>query len=326
MMWKDFNEQQRVTRILQGSLEHDRIAHAYLFAGPRGAGKKAVALQLAKSLLCRELASDSCEACADCKRINGGNHPDVHLIEPDGASIKIEQVRNLQKEFSYRAVEGNRKIYIVDHADTMTVQAANSLLKFLEEPASGVTAILLTERVHAVLPTILSRCQLLTFQPLPPDKLAQRLIEEGYASPVARIASQLTAGLEEARKLCQSESFAQLRNQVVQLSEDILNRGSYALLTIQDKITGQDNSRDELMLVLDIYLIWLRDILLWQSDRRDLIVHDDQQDVLAKQALRVGRNTLLQHMELVLETRRRLEQNASPQLSLERMVLELQEG
>lgn len=123
--------------------------HIYLLESREQA--KEIALQLTKSYFCRErTGAEPCNQCADCKRIEKGNHPDVHMVEPDGASIKKHQVEFLQKEFNYRGMETSHKMYIIDEADKMTASAANSLLKFLEEPESPTLAILLTERICSI--------------------------------------------------------------------------------------------------------------------------------------------------------------------------------
>src|SRR5690606_15750287 len=119
-----------------------------------------------------------CNECSDCRRIASRNHPDVHFFLPDGKSIKIDQIRKLRKEFSYRGSESNQKLYIIEHAERMTQNAANSLLKFLEEPNQHETALLLTEQMQQMLPTIISRCQTISFNPLPTSDLRSLLIEQ----------------------------------------------------------------------------------------------------------------------------------------------------
>jgi DNA polymerase-3 subunit delta' len=326
MTWTTFTEQRRVAELLSASLRHDRLAHAYLFAGPRGAGKKGIALHLAKSLFCTELAGDACGRCLQCRRIEAGNHPDVHLIEPEGASLKIDQIRSLQKEMTMRAVESGRKVYVLEHADRMTVQAANSLLKFLEEPPAGVVAILITENSHAMLPTILSRCQVIPFSPLPAESIASKLQAEGIAPGLARVASQITTHLEQAREFSQSEWFAQLRNIVIQLVQEIKQRDSLALFTIQDQFGKNDRLKEELPLFLDLLILWLRDILYVQVGRETRLINSDQQDVLTRQALVWTQNELLHGIDIVMDTRKRIERYANPQLALERLVLQIQEG
>lgn len=326
MTWDTFTEQPRVADLLAGSLRHDRLAHAYLFAGPKGVGKKRLAVHLAKAIFCTRLAEDACDDCVQCRRIEAANHPDVHYISPDGASIKIDQVRALQKEMAMRAVESAHKVYVIEHVDKMTVQAANSLLKFLEEPPAGVVALLLTENSHAILPTILSRCQVIPFSPLRAEVIVAKLLAEGIAPGLAQVASQITVNLEEARALCQSDWFAQLRNVMIQLTQEFKQRNSQALFTIQDLFLKHDRFKEALPLFLDLLILWLRDVLYVQAGRLKSLINGDQQDVLQGQALIWTKSELLHGIELVMDTRNRIERNANPQLALERLVLQIQEG
>jgi DNA polymerase III subunit delta' len=326
MTWTMFAQQPRAAELLHHSLQNGRLAHAYLFAGPKGAGKKRMALHVAKSLFCPEREADACGACLTCRRIEAGNHPDVLLIEPDGASIKIDQIRALQKEMAMRAVESAHKVYIVEHVDRMTTQAANSLLKFLEEPPAGVVALLLTEHSHAMLPTILSRCQIVPFTPLSADVIAEQLQAEGVPAGIARAASHITTNLEEARVLSQSDWFAQLRNLVIQLVQECKQRNAAALYTIHDLLQKSDKIKEELPLFLDLLILWLRDILYVQVDRHAHLINSDQQDVLQGQALVWTKAELLHGIDLVMETKNRIERNANAQLALERLVLQIQEG
>jgi DNA polymerase-3 subunit delta' len=326
MTWTLFSQQPRVAELLYHSLRNQRLAHAYLFAGPRGTGKKQMALHLAKSLFCLEREADACGACLSCRRIEAGNHPDVLVISPDGASIKIDQIRTLQKEMSMRAVESARKVYIIEHVDKMTTQAANSLLKFLEEPPAGVVALLLTENSHAILPTILSRCQILTFSPLSTDLIAKELQAGGVPAGLANVASHITANLVDARELSQSDWFAQLRNVVIQLMQECKQRNSSALFTIHEWFQKNDRIKEELPLFLDLLILWLRDILYVQVGRQAHLINSDQQDVLQGQALAWTKAELLHGIDLVMETKNRIERNANAQLALERLVLQIQEG
>jgi DNA polymerase-3 subunit delta' len=326
MTWTLFSQQPRVSELLFNSLRNQRLAHAYLFTGPRGAGKKQIALHLAKALFCKERVADACGLCLSCRRIEAGNHPDVHFITPEGTAIKIDQIRALQKEMAMRAVESFHKVYIIEHIDKMTTQAANSLLKFLEETPAGVVALLLTENSHAILPTILSRCQIITFSPLSSEQLAKELQTSGIPAGMARVASHITTNLEEARIISQSDWFAQLRNVVIQLMKECKQRNSAALFTIQDLFQKNDRLKEDLPLFLDLLILWLRDILYVQVGRHAQLINSDQQDVLQGQALVWTKAELLHGIDLVMETKNRIERNANAQLALERLVLQIQEG
>ena len=213
--------QPKVMHLLKQMLIKNRVAHAYLFEGMKGTGKKEAGLTLAKAVFCEEPIEGykPCERCIQCKRINTGNHPDLYIIEPEGSSIKKEQIQLLQEEFSKTGVESAKKFYIIIHADLMTVNAANSLLKFLEEPGRETTAVLVTENIHKILPTILSRCQHISFTPIPKQTFILQLINEGIKKERAPLLANLTNSIDEALKLSEDQWFLQARKLVIKLYE-----------------------------------------------------------------------------------------------------------
>src|SRR5699024_390755 len=133
--WLELTEvQPLVSRIMVNSVKKERISHAYLIQGLRGTGKRALSILFSKTLFCQnKIGLEPCHECDVCKRISSKNHPDIYWIEPDGQSIKNDQIDSLRREFSYDALESTRKIYIISQAETLTVNAANRILKFLEE-------------------------------------------------------------------------------------------------------------------------------------------------------------------------------------------------
>lgn len=325
-MWSEFTEQKLAASFLYQSLQHDRLSHAYVFAGPGGAGKKKMALHLAKAIFCVHQDGDSCGVCKNCRLIEEGNHLDIHRISVEKNVISIEDIQALQKKLSYRAAESSHKVYIMEDAEKMGREAANSLLKFLEEPPQGVVAILLTSQIHSLLTTILSRCQIVQFAAPSPEQIARQLEAEGIKAGLARVAAAITNDFEQARVLCETESFAQLRSLVIQLSEDILERGTYALVTLHDKLLKQEKTADRIDLFLDLLLLWFRDILLYLLGQESQVMNIDQMEPIQKQALRINQRRLAQGMKTILETKNRLAHYANLQLSLEDMVLRLQEG
>ncbi|MBI5788339.1 MAG: DNA polymerase III subunit delta' [Candidatus Schekmanbacteria bacterium] len=162
MGWNQIKGQNRVVKILCRALAQKRLPHAYLFYGIEGVGKKLTALHLAKVVNCRQQTEEPCGICPACHKVDKAIHPDVILIQPEeGESIKIEQIRRLQEEIAYKPFEGYFKVWIIDQADKMTQQAANCLLKTLEEPPASSLIILLAVQEESLLPTIISRCQTL---------------------------------------------------------------------------------------------------------------------------------------------------------------------
>ncbi|TWI53251.1 DNA polymerase III subunit delta' [Halalkalibacter nanhaiisediminis] len=326
--WEQLKEiQPRVVQLLMKTMEKDRLAHAYLFEGSRGTGKKRVALQLAKSFFCRNIDHvEACQTCSDCKRIENGNHPDVHIIEPDGQSIKKHQVEYLQKEFTYRGVESDKKVYIVNHADLMTASAANSLLKFLEEPTSPTLALLLTEQGQRILPTIQSRSQLLTFAPLSRQLFLDKLEKEGNSSVISSLLASLTTSYEEAMHLIEGDWIAQARSVVIQLMEELYNRPNQVLFTLQEKWLPLFKERWQQEIGLDMILLWLRDLMYTKVGKVDSITFIDQKKEFEQHALLSSQDRLSQKMSSVLEAKRHLIANVNPQLLMEKLLLNIQEG
>jgi DNA polymerase-3 subunit delta' len=314
--------QERINRIMA----KNRMAHAYLFEGAKGAGKKEMAAYFAQSLFCQSSKeNEPCLNCTECTRIQNRNHPDVHWIEPEGASIKIEQVRNLQREFSYRGLETDRKVYIIDHIESMTPQAANSLLKFLEEPHPGTVALLLTEQRQRILPTILSRCQEMKFPPPSPTQMIEHLATQ-YGNSLAYLSSHITADLEEALSLCQSEWFAELRNLVIQLTEELTQPSSKAIFMVQDKWTVLAKDKEQTDIGLELLLLWYKDLLYLKLELTDNYIYIDQIERLSKQALYWSKERIARGIEAILSAMRRLHANVNSQLLLEQLVIRLQEG
>ena len=168
--------QKHIVKTLKNALATNKIAHAYLFCGPRGTGKTTMAKLFAKALNCQEGIGHICNKCSDCIEITNGSHPDV--IEIDAASNNgVEQVRDLIDRVNYLPIEGKYKVYIIDEVHMMTTSAFNALLKTIEEPPAHVIFILATTEPHNILPTILSRCQRYDFTKVSDADIEERIVE-----------------------------------------------------------------------------------------------------------------------------------------------------
>jgi DNA polymerase-3 subunit delta' len=181
MKFSEIIGQEVAVNILKKSIENNRCAHAYLFAGPDGVGKRTTAIAFAKALNCRSSSSDGCGRCDSCRKIEKGTHPDVELISAreGGLTISIDQIRKLQRRVSYKPLEGNWKVYIIDDAASATEEAANCLLKTLEEPPPQVILILITDNIYRLLSTVRSRCQLILFKQIP-RTLIEKMLRDQY--------------------------------------------------------------------------------------------------------------------------------------------------
>lgn len=319
MNFQSIPGQERTKRMLQNSLRTDKLSHAYIFAGPLGSGRKEMAKALVGALFCSRNADDACGECLDCRKLAHGNHPDLYWIEPDGASIKIDQIRELQQKFAYRSSSSGTKVYVLNEADRMTVQAANSLLKFLEEPQSPAIAILITENGQALLPTIQSRAQWMQFMPIPPDHMKLTLLAEGLPPELVNVAVHLSAGLEAARALIQINWFAETRNVMIQLMKDVAGKQPF-VVSVQQKVVKSEVA-DHLDTLFDMIMLWYKDMIHVSFGRKQSIVYIDQADWLAKQAFTRDADGWIQCMERAVEARKRLRSNANAQLVLEQFLI-----
>ncbi len=183
MSFQDIKAQDKPIQILKGYIKHSRLTGSYLFVGEEGVGKKLVAKTLAKALNCEGQTLDSCDSCVPCLKIEKGQHPDIHIIEgsvspgvnlepgqrtaaQDSDSIKIEYIRQLQKDINLKPYEGKKKVFIIDNAHNLTAEAANALLKILEEPPGDSLIILISAKPVLLFKTIISRCKMIKFYPL----------------------------------------------------------------------------------------------------------------------------------------------------------------
>ncbi|HET7521856.1 MAG TPA: DNA polymerase III subunit delta' [Bacillales bacterium] len=326
MNWETLRKTQpTAANILTGSFRKGRMAHAYLFQGNKGTGKRETAFLFAKRYFCREANGlEPCGGCRDCRRIDSGNHPDVHVIAPDGLSIKKEQVTDLLKEFSYRGVESRRKLYILQHADKMTIQAGNSLLKFLEEPGMMTCAVLITEQIQQMLATVISRCQVVSFTP-PAPKTVEAAIDHPDAA-VKKAAARLTNSVEEAQALCADEWFAQARKIVIQLTEGLRKRPHETFIFLEDQWHAHFHNKNLLQLGLDLLLLWYRDVMFFHFGKSGEVVYTDQRKRLEDEGVHSSGERAAAQMTAVLGARRRLDANVSPELVMEQLVWKLQEG
>lgn len=197
MKFSEIVGQEVAVNILKKSIENNRCAHAYLFVGPEGVGKRTTAIAFAKGLNCHSSSSDGCDRCDSCIKIENGKHPDVELITPReaGLAISIEQIRKLQRSVSYKPLEAKWKVYIVDDAADATEEAANCLLKTLEEPPPQVIIILVTENIYRLLSTVRSRCQLVLFRQIPRNLIEKILVHQYQVPPEkARSLAWLSSG------------------------------------------------------------------------------------------------------------------------------------
>ena len=313
---------QHIIEQLHHAMQSNRVAGAYLFVGPASVGKETVALYFAKSINCMEPDGGPCGECLSCRKTNGGNHPDVQIIRPEGAWLKIDQIRELQKRIVYRALEGKRKVYILTEVERMNLEAANCLLKTLEEPPAASILILLTTNMEALLPTVRSRCQIVQFHPLPVRELATHLmgqfdLAETQAFSVANLSGG-TVGkaltLLESRSHAADESASDFQEDIPEI---LTTTDRLAIFRIAEQFSENPEGLDGLV-------IWYRDLLLLhQNAPAELLTHVYHVDTLKQLVPRYSRLRLQSAIRTVFETKNLLQRNVNATLALEVMTLKL---
>lgn len=320
MTFASITGHERQKNILRRALSRKRIAHAYLFEGPDGIGKRLVALAFARALLCNH--GTGCGDCSACRKIDHNNHPDIHILNADGASIKIEQIRGLQQSMSLRPLEGRYKICLIDGAEAMTLGAANALLKTLEEPRENTLLILLSDRPEQLLTTICSRCQRLPFSRLPKDQLslllAQKLdLDEGQASILAALSEgSLKKALGSNRHL-----YLEKRHNLIQSLSALSSGSTIPTFALADELATE---KEALADILDIFQAFYRDILQVKHGRPDSdLVNQDMLELLHRQSGTLTTEALLTRLKALDETRYHLQRNVNNQLALEVMLIRM---
>ncbi len=333
-MWEVVG-QERTVSLLQRSLERGAVAHAYLFIGPTHVGKMTLALDLAKALNC-EAAEPPCGVCASCQKIASAKHSDVQIIGLAGdmnsgeaklqTEISIDQIREMQHSASLSPFEGNFKVFIIDRAELLSHEAANSLLKTLEEPVRKVIFILLTTNDRLLPTTIVSRCQRLELTPLAATEIETALCSRG---DIETTKAKLLAGLCHgcfgwALSAASNEELLQQRSERLgQLLKLISGDGEELFNYALHLATHFSRNRALVGEILDLWLYWWRDLLLVKAGCYILITNTDLEAMLTSHAQDYSLVQIRDFITSIQMALEQLKQNANPQLALEVLMLSI---
>lgn len=310
---------------LRNAWLRQRVHHAMLFQGPAGVGKTLAARAWTSLMMCEAPKDgDACGTCRGCVKLKGGSHPDVIELEPDGRFIKIEQVREVAAATRFHPHEAQRRIVLVHSAERLREEAANALLKTLEEPTGATNFVLITAHPVQLLPTIRSRCLPLRFGRLSWHQAEQVLCEHGYSGAQASALARLSDGAPgAAAELEQSTVFAERAATVLALSHlDEMPRHK-VLLWAADLAGDKETLRSRLTL----WIALLRDALVLRATgNSDDVRNIDIDDELGELSRRVDFTTLGAWIECVDKALRRIDGNVNPKLVAESFLLELSES
>jgi DNA polymerase-3 subunit delta' len=327
MSFKNILGHQRPITLLRRAIQNEKVVNSYLFLGSEGIGKKYAALQFAKALNClgeEAGRGDACDQCSSCKKVDHALHPDVLLIEPEGQNIRVDQVRQLQRDLAYRPYEGKRRIYILTAADRMAPNMSNILLKTLEEPPLHTVIVLLANNSRWILPTILSRCQLIRFNPLPTPLVSNWLMEtKGLDEEEAHLLASLSEG-SPGKALEIQEEIRQIQRE--ELLKEWIGSKSLSAERIGSWVGTLPSERENLLLILELAKTLLRDLAMVKTLKKPALIHSDLLPVMEAIATNWSLSSLFNRMEILNRTALAIKANANTGLALEAMMLSWAEG
>lgn len=322
MSFSEIIGQTRIIRLLRRALAQDLLPHAFLFTGVEGVGKKFTALTLAKVVNCQDSASgDCCDQCLSCRKAASENHPDIDLIEREGPFIKIEQIRALKRRLRFKPLEGRYRVTVINNSQYLKVEAANALLKVLEEPPADNLIILTAIETTGLLPTIVSRCLHLPFQPLATVEISAHLCKTHAISPEsAAVIARLSGGsLSRAMALLDEKKLGR-RKWILETVAEIQKSRIPDLLAAINRWKG-DNL--DLQQDLEWLKTWIRDLLVQKFEATDSVglLNADLADKIKAIAPHMSGDNLLQFFDLVCTIQGAIGYNVNRRLSLETLLL-----
>ena len=326
--FEDIYGQPQIVEHFKNAISTGKISHAYMINGERSSGKEFIARVFAQALECEEGGVDPCNECHSCRQANAGNHPDIiKVMHEKPATIGVEDIRvGINDNILIKPYACNWKIYIINEAEKMTVQAQNALLKTLEEPPAYAVILLLTSNLEVMLPTILSRCVVLNMKPVPDDMIKSYLMRElqvpDYKADVCTAFAQ--GNLGKAKALAVSEEFDNIKTEAISLLRYIRQMEITDIASAINKIKDYKIDIND---YLDILSVWYRDVLLFKAtnDANHLIFKDEIQYIknVANQSAYEGIEIILDALE---KAKSRLRANVSFELTMELLLLTIKEN
>ncbi|HBH0834329.1 TPA: DNA polymerase III subunit delta', partial [Clostridioides difficile] len=295
-------------KYLTNSIKKNKLNNAYMFEGMDGIGKKKFADELSKLLLDYE---------------NLENSPDYVLIKPDGNSIKIAQIRNLQSDIVIRPHK-DYKIYIINNAEKMTVEAQNALLKTLEEPPNYAIIILVTNNKESLLETIKSRCDIIKFSPIPIEDLKRYLINTGIEEERAQLLAIFSRGsIENALNLSQSSEFSMMREDIQQYIQIMLDKNIVEILNIPNNM---EKYRGKIIALLDMMINYFRDIILLKENvNKNMLINVDKLVFIQNMSGKISYSQLSKIIDIIEDAKSKIKSNCNFNISIQVMSLNIYE-
>lgn len=323
-MWEIIGHE-RAIQTLCRAIESGHLSHALLITGPAGIGRMRLGIELAKTLNCTADAPP-CQSCVHCRQIEHQTHPDVTIVgRAEGKdSIAIQQIRVLRDSASLRPFQGSHKVYLIEDAESLTEQAADALLKTLEEPQPSVTVVLVASDVSALPGTVLSRCTLIQLRAVSTETLVEALRERGTERAVAERITHLARGnVGWALRAAKQPAMVAEQEEFVAQLRDLPDLGLVARLRLAESLSADRKARSSVRRALELLATLARDLLLVEHGLTPLLTRPADLDPVRAQAERLGTEGIVAHLGNIRIAMQRVDQNVDPRLALEAMMIAL---
>lgn len=297
---KLLEEQPIALRIIKNSYNKDRLAHSYLFEGNKGTSKFKVALYFAKLLLCNEFDAP-CGVCDNCQRIDRLVHPNIYIISPENGMIKKGQIKELQSELSKKSLENGPKFYIIKNIECLNSSSANSLLKILEEPVPNQYALLLSENKNKILPTIISRCQIINFNSLSKKDMINKLVSKDFSRKIATVFSMFSNDIIYVEELINNELSITMYNDVRKFVGILANSHRSGAIYYKDNCSYILKDRDSAKLFITLIILFQKDIIKYKSGLEKDLVYFTELDNIVTISKKKSTSRLNEEMESMLQ-------------------------
>ncbi|MGV8154360.1 MAG: ATP-binding protein [Alkaliphilus sp.] len=324
MAFKNVVGQGEIVSCLEKALIERKTTHAFMIVGVEGLGKKKLAFEVAKGITCESEVDKPCYECKSCLKAAGDTNTNIVRIEEE-KTIKIETIRDIQEKIRIKTFDGATRVYIVHDAEKMTVQAQNALLKTLEDPPEKAVIIMTTINENKLLPTIVSRCQLIKLKLIKTEEIQKHLIKRKNISyEQSKAISALANGVVgKAIKILEDESYMRRREEVFKIIGKIRTASVFEVLSSAEFFNEEKENISE---ILDMLLTWYRDLLIYKETKQlDYIINCDRIEEIILQSNKIEFNSIGDIIFTIEETRANINSNANYQLSLEVMLLNIQE-
>ena len=305
--------QPKFYNLIKNEFIQNKIPHAFLLVGNN---TKVPLNYLAMSLICDETLA--CEKCNDCRKVLENKYGDIIRYDGKETSIKKGDIEYIQDTFKKSSLEGKAKIYIIENIESATKEAMNTLLKMLEEPTSGIYAIFTTNNISRVLPTILSRCQVIDIKPDSKEVIYKALIKSNIPEEAAKILTYLSASEEEAKNLY-DERFEYMQTEVINFIEDLYTKRMNLLINVQTNLLKNYKERDDIKLFLNMLVLAMKDMFHVKHNQN--LVFSAHYDFF--NSLQIDENKLIKQIEIILETIYTIESNANLLMLMDSMMYRL---